>query len=104
MIIETDARKQIARAIEIEKELQSIEIREKMKGHILVNNEDYTSLRKQLVKIISQINAVANFEGIRLIQARDATIWSSRSCWRPRGSSGRSARSSPERCAPSQTK
>ena len=46
MIIETDARKQIAKAIEIEKELQSIEIREKLKGHILVNNEDYHSLRK----------------------------------------------------------
>ena len=41
MIIETDARKQISKAIEIEKELQSIEIREKLKGHILVNNEDY---------------------------------------------------------------
>jgi len=63
MIIETDARKQIARAIEIEKEIQSIEIREKLKGHILVNNEDYHSLRRQLVKIISQINSVANFEG-----------------------------------------
>ncbi len=46
MIIETDARKQISKAIEIEKELQSIEIREKMKGHILVNNEDYHTLRK----------------------------------------------------------
>jgi hypothetical protein len=34
-----------------------------MKGHILVNNEDYHGLRKLLVKIISEINAVANFEG-----------------------------------------
>jgi hypothetical protein len=34
-----------------------------MKGHILMNNEEYHNLRKQLVKIISQINSVANFEG-----------------------------------------
>ena len=46
MIIETDARKLIAKAIEIEKELQSIEIREKMKGHILVNNVDFHGLRR----------------------------------------------------------
>lgn len=63
MIIETDARKLIARAIEIEKELQSIEIREKLKGHILLDKEDYLGLRRQLVKIVSEINAVANFEG-----------------------------------------
>ena len=53
MVIETDARKMIAKAIEVEKELTSIEIREKMKGHILVNNEDYHGLRRQLVKIVS---------------------------------------------------
>jgi hypothetical protein len=70
MIIETDARKQIAKAIEIEKELQSIEIREKMKGHILMNNEDFHGLRRQLVKIISQINSVANFEGNNLIKGK----------------------------------
>ncbi len=34
-----------------------------MKGHILMNNEDFHGLRRQLVKIISQINSVANFEG-----------------------------------------
>jgi hypothetical protein len=84
MVIETDARKMIAKAIEVEKELTSIEIREKMKGHILVNNEDYHGLRRQLAKIVSQINAVANFEGLFLRQARAGTTSSSRSCWRRR--------------------
>lgn len=41
MEIERDARKIIANAIELERSLKSIEIREKMKGRILVENEDY---------------------------------------------------------------
>jgi hypothetical protein len=41
MIIENDARRFIAKAMELEKELSSIEIREKMKGRILVINEEY---------------------------------------------------------------
>lgn len=41
MEIERDARKIIANAIELERNLKSIEIREKMKGRILVENEDY---------------------------------------------------------------
>ena len=32
-----------------------------MKGHILVNNEDYHGLRKLLVKIISEINEVPGY-------------------------------------------
>lgn len=36
MIIEADARRFITHAIEIEKELQKIEIREKSKGHIII--------------------------------------------------------------------
>ena len=36
MLIETDARRFISRAIEIEKELTSIEIREKIRGKISV--------------------------------------------------------------------
>jgi hypothetical protein len=53
MIIENDARRYIAKAIELEKELYSIEIREKMKGTILINSKDYHFLRKNLCKIIS---------------------------------------------------
>jgi len=36
MIIENDARRFITEAIEVEKDLQSIEIREKLKGRIVV--------------------------------------------------------------------
>ena len=36
MLIETDARRYISKAIEIETELTSIEIREKLKGKIFV--------------------------------------------------------------------
>lgn len=38
MSIEVKARNPIARAIEAEKELTSVEIREKMKGKILLNS------------------------------------------------------------------
>lgn len=38
MIIENDSRRFIQESIEIERELQSIEIREKLKGKILVTN------------------------------------------------------------------
>ena len=63
MLIETDARRYIQKAIEVESELTSIEIREKLKGKIYVQNEEYAKLRKQLCRIISQINSVANVEG-----------------------------------------
>ncbi len=63
MLIETDARRYISKAIQIESELTSIEIREKLKGKIFVQNDDYTNLRKKLCKVISQINSVANVEG-----------------------------------------
>ncbi len=39
MIIETDARRFISKAIELEREITSIEIREKVKGKILVVND-----------------------------------------------------------------
>ena len=63
MKIEADARRFICKAINIEKELTSIEIREKLKGRIVLNNELYHNLRKKLVKILNQINSVANVEG-----------------------------------------
>ena len=53
MLIENDARRHISKAIELEKELTSIEIREKIKGKIFVVNDDYTNLRKKLCKVIS---------------------------------------------------
>jgi len=53
MLIETDARRYISKAIDLEKELTSIEIREKIKGKIFVVNDDYTNLRRKMCKIIS---------------------------------------------------
>lgn len=63
MMIEKDARRFIYRAIELEKELWSIEIREKMKGRIILNNNDYHNQRVKLCKIIGEINSVANERG-----------------------------------------
>jgi hypothetical protein len=63
MGIEIQARSLIAKAIEAEKCLTSVEIREKMKGKILINCEDYLSTRAKLCEIISQINQIANYCG-----------------------------------------
>jgi len=53
MLIENDARRYISKAIDIEQEITSIEIREKIKGKIIFINEDYTNLRRKLCKLIS---------------------------------------------------
>lgn len=58
-----EARRLVTKAIEAEKCLTSVEIREKMKGKILINCEDYLQARGQLCEIISQINHVANEMG-----------------------------------------
>ncbi|KAL4464053.1 hypothetical protein ABPG74_005990 [Tetrahymena malaccensis] len=65
MVIETEARRYVQCAIEIEKELTSFEIREKIKGRIFISSQsqEYTNLRKTLCKYIAQMNAVANMEG-----------------------------------------
>jgi len=63
MLIENDARRYVSKAIELEKELTSIEIREKIKGKILMVNDEYTNVRRKLCKVLSQINSVANIEG-----------------------------------------
>ena len=63
MGIEVQARSLIAKAIEAEKCLTSVEIREKMKGRILISCEDYLSCRARLVELISQLNATANYAG-----------------------------------------
>ena len=63
MVIEKDARRFIFNGIELEKELMSIEIRQKMKGKILLNSEEYNQLRNTMCKVICQINSVANIDG-----------------------------------------
>ena len=63
MLIEADARRFISDAIEIEKELKSMEIREKAKGRIVIDSSDYKKKRGELAALMGQINAVANSEG-----------------------------------------
>ena len=63
MLIESDARRFITEAIEIEKEITSAEVRERAKGKIMVDCSDYNKNRGKLIEIINKINAVANPEG-----------------------------------------
>eukprot|EP01022_Parablepharisma_sp_SALTPOND_P015721 TRINITY_DN224_c0_g4_i2.p1 TRINITY_DN224_c0_g4~~TRINITY_DN224_c0_g4_i2.p1 ORF type:complete len:440 (-),score=41.77 TRINITY_DN224_c0_g4_i2:259-1578(-) len=63
MIIESDARKRIIDAIELEKEVQTFERREKLKGKVVLNCETYNDLRRKFVEACGRINAVANPEG-----------------------------------------
>jgi len=63
MVIEKDARSRIVSAIEVEKEIQGFEIRERLKGKVVVNCEVYNELRRKFVEICGNINSVANSEG-----------------------------------------
>jgi hypothetical protein len=63
MLIESDARRFITEAIELEKEIASAEVRERAKGKIMVDCPDYQKNRGKLIEIINKINAVANPEG-----------------------------------------
>lgn len=63
MLIEADARRYITNAVEIEKDIVSLEQKEKSKGKIFLDSEEYNNARKKLVKVIGQINSVANPEG-----------------------------------------
>lgn len=63
MLIETDARRYVKKAIKLEQELTSIEIREKIKGKIFFSSDEYTNIRKKLCSVICSVNAVANVEG-----------------------------------------
>ena len=63
MLIEGDARRFITDAIETEKELQAMEIREKAKGKIFLDFAEYHEKRDKLAKQIAQLNSVANTEG-----------------------------------------
>ena len=63
MNIESEARKIIVKSINCEKELKAFEIREKLKGKIVIESNEYTELRKKLCFFISKINSIANSEG-----------------------------------------
>ena len=63
MSIEAEARKFITDAIDIEKNIQVLEIKEKKKGRILVDSDEYDKLRTLLVNTIAGINSVANVDG-----------------------------------------
>lgn len=63
MIIESDARRFVTDAIEIDKDIMSAEVRERAKGKIMVDCPDYNKNRGKLIEIINKINAVANPEG-----------------------------------------
>ena len=63
MLIESDARRFIAAAISVEKEMVGMEVRNKAKGRVVLESTDYNAVRERFVSIIGQINAVANPEG-----------------------------------------
>jgi hypothetical protein len=63
MLIESDARRFITDAIEIEKDITSSEVRERAKGKIMVECPEYNKNRSKLIGFINKINAVANPEG-----------------------------------------
>eukprot|EP00742_Colponemidia_sp_Colp-10_P001722 GILJ01001844.1.p1 GENE.GILJ01001844.1~~GILJ01001844.1.p1 ORF type:complete len:525 (-),score=85.05 GILJ01001844.1:95-1669(-) len=63
MLIEADARRYITEAIEMERDLLLLEVRERAKGKTVLENEEYHNCRKRLVQHIGRINAVANQEG-----------------------------------------
>ena len=63
MSIEAEARKYITDAIDIEKQMQVLEIREKARGRILLDSEEYDKLRTLLANQVANINSVANADG-----------------------------------------
>lgn len=62
-MIETDARRHVIRAIELEKEIVSFEAREKLKGKVVLNCTEYNELRRKLIEKCAHMNAVANDVG-----------------------------------------
>jgi regulator of RNase E activity RraB len=63
MLIEQDARRFIQKAIDVERDITSAEVRERAKGKIIVECTDHNKNRKRLVEIVNKINAVANPDG-----------------------------------------
>lgn len=55
MQIEAEARRFILKAIEIDKEMISIEVREKLKGRILVTCENYLQLKAEVTHILKLV-------------------------------------------------
>ena len=64
MLIEADARRFITEAIDTEKDLSSIEQREKTRGRIVMDTPEYNNKRAKLIQILGKINSVANPEGM----------------------------------------
>jgi hypothetical protein len=64
MLIEADARRFITEAIDTDKELASIEQKEKSRGRIVVDTVEYSEKRAKLIAILGKINSVANPEGM----------------------------------------
>lgn len=70
MQIEAEARKYVTDAIQIDKEVQELENKEKAKGTIMFESEEYgrllprySEMRSHLADQISLINSVANYDG-----------------------------------------
>ena len=63
MLIESDARRFITQAIDLEKEISSAEVRERAKGKIMVDCPDYNKNRSKLIHTLNKINTVANPDG-----------------------------------------
>ncbi len=53
MLIESDARRFVTEAIEIDKDITSSEVRERAKGKIMVECPEYNNNRRKLVQIIN---------------------------------------------------
>lgn len=63
MLIESDARRFVTEAISIEQVITAAENKERAKGKIVPNCEEYNTNRKKLVDVLNKINSVANPEG-----------------------------------------
>jgi hypothetical protein len=64
MLIEADARRFITEAILIEKGLTEIEQKEKSRGRIVIDSQEFIQKRTRLIQILGKINSVANPEGM----------------------------------------
>lgn len=64
MLIEADARRFITEAIETEKELGMLEVREKSRGRMVMETPEYNQKRSKLIQVLGKINSVANQEGM----------------------------------------
>eukprot|EP00826_Nyctotherus_ovalis_P057033 TRINITY_DN7791_c0_g1_i17.p1 TRINITY_DN7791_c0_g1~~TRINITY_DN7791_c0_g1_i17.p1 ORF type:complete len:318 (-),score=74.23 TRINITY_DN7791_c0_g1_i17:99-1052(-) len=75
MIIEKDARRHVVKAIEYDQELRFIEAKEKLKGRVVIKNEQYELLRRKLVDVCGQINVVANTQGKGRDDLKVEVLW-----------------------------